>query len=541
MSLASEMWQLLSGGWRRLYGYGRNVPKTSTPPPPPAANASPLARFTTSLGTGNTVNFNASGSGDTDGTISAYSWAFGDGATGTGVTTSHTYTTAGTYTVVLTVTDDRGASGTATAAVTTGVTNTLPSPSFTVAPSGLSVFVDGTASTDPDGTITTYAWNFGDSGTATGTTANHTYTAAGTYTVRLTVTDNLGGVANTTRTVSVSSVVTADTYKLGDPLIENVNVGAGLTGIGYTAKSALTVHNGDWTITTAGQQIKDTRITGRLIIRAANVVAENCVIECRNGSIGNPLDINSNAYNFTGRFLTIGENIVPNLKPNGVGDKGGWFLDRCVIKNTVDGMRIQTGKVHLKSTLIKDICVLSPDPQQQSDNKTHADIIQIEGGDDIWIEWCDLLGYQAPTSIGTPSDGTHLVQRVASPNWLDTTSTGAGTYALTNSTSTIMLTPNVSTITNLRIENNLLGGGFYIVNGGATGVVNCTGVIQNNRLRKDAFLNTGGNKYPESGGTPAGIMLKSASPITVTANIWVDKANGDKPYSPNQVAARGNA
>src|SRR5205823_9193764 len=118
-----------------------------------------------------------------------------------------------TYTVVLTVTDDRGATGTATAAVTTGVTNTLPSPSFTVAPSGLSVFVDGTASSDSDGTITSYAWNFGDSGTATGVTANHTYTAAGTYTVRLTVTDNLGGVANTTRTVSVSNVVTADTYK----------------------------------------------------------------------------------------------------------------------------------------------------------------------------------------------------------------------------------------------------------------------------------------------------------------------------------------
>jgi PKD repeat protein len=60
-----------------------------------------------------TVNFDGSGSYDSDGTIEAYSWNFGDGASGTGVTTSHTFTssTDRTYTVILTVTDDGGKTG----------------------------------------------------------------------------------------------------------------------------------------------------------------------------------------------------------------------------------------------------------------------------------------------------------------------------------------------------------------------------------------------------------------------------------------------
>ncbi|HEX32137.1 MAG TPA: PKD domain-containing protein, partial [Candidatus Acetothermia bacterium] len=50
----------------------------------------------------------------TDGTIASYNWIFGDGDTATGVTTSHTYTTSGTYTIVLTVIDDQGAPASAT-------------------------------------------------------------------------------------------------------------------------------------------------------------------------------------------------------------------------------------------------------------------------------------------------------------------------------------------------------------------------------------------------------------------------------------------
>ena len=83
--------------------------------------------------------------------------------------------------------------------------NVLPTASFTETVTDLGVAVDGSASVDPDGTIASYAWTFGDGGTATGATASHTYAAAGTYPVVLTVTDNEGGTATLTKHVTVTA------------------------------------------------------------------------------------------------------------------------------------------------------------------------------------------------------------------------------------------------------------------------------------------------------------------------------------------------
>ena len=76
-------------------------------------------------------------------------------------------------------------------------------PASGVAP--LSVTFDGSGSSDNDGTILSYAWNFGDGTTATGVTANHTYTAPGNFSARLTVTDNLGASNSTTTTIQVNA------------------------------------------------------------------------------------------------------------------------------------------------------------------------------------------------------------------------------------------------------------------------------------------------------------------------------------------------
>jgi microbial collagenase len=64
------------------------------------------------------INFDSSGSVDSDGSIVSYNWDFGDGTTGTGNNFSHSYANANNYTVTLTVTDNEGAIGTATAMVT---------------------------------------------------------------------------------------------------------------------------------------------------------------------------------------------------------------------------------------------------------------------------------------------------------------------------------------------------------------------------------------------------------------------------------------
>jgi len=84
-------------------------------------NLSPTASFTTSPTSGEaplTVSFDASASADTDGTVTDYTWSFGDGTSGNNAEVSHTYTSAGAYTVTLTVTDNDGATGIKTTAVT---------------------------------------------------------------------------------------------------------------------------------------------------------------------------------------------------------------------------------------------------------------------------------------------------------------------------------------------------------------------------------------------------------------------------------------
>lgn len=174
---------------------------------PAATNEPPTAAFggsPTSPKSGEELTLDASSSSDDKG-IASYTWDFGDGTTGTGVAPRHTYATPGTYTITLTVADEEGLTGTVSHEVT--VQNRPPSAAFTSSPaaprSGDAVAFDGTGSTDPDGEIEAYAWDFGDGTTGTGATPSHTYPAAGTYTVKLTVTDAGGATDSVSHTVTV--------------------------------------------------------------------------------------------------------------------------------------------------------------------------------------------------------------------------------------------------------------------------------------------------------------------------------------------------
>ena len=140
---------------------------TVTDPPPPTAF------FVTNLAF-LTASFDADGSGDVDGTIENYAWDFGDGTTGTGVTADHTYAVGGFYTVTLDVTDDDGHTGTYSELFEFAAAPP-PTASFTSSSSYLTASFNGTGSSDPDGTIAGYAWDFGDGTTGTGATASHTY------------------------------------------------------------------------------------------------------------------------------------------------------------------------------------------------------------------------------------------------------------------------------------------------------------------------------------------------------------------------------
>jgi PKD repeat protein len=107
--------------------------------------------------TGVPVAFNSAGSSDPDGTISRYSWTFGDGSTSLASNPSHTYTKPGTYTVVLRVTDNKGATATSstTVRVDSRLSVTLSGPgSVTSSPSGISCPGD-CSETYPEGTSVT--------------------------------------------------------------------------------------------------------------------------------------------------------------------------------------------------------------------------------------------------------------------------------------------------------------------------------------------------------------------------------------------------
>ena len=157
------------------------------------------------------VSFDGSGSSDPDGSIASYSWDFGDSSPpNTTVSPSHTYTSPGTYSAVLTVTDNQGATGTATKVITViPKPNILPNASITtVSVAGtipLTVNLSGSNSNDPDGTIASYSWDLGNGQTSTAVTAQGNYTVAGSYTVTLTVTDNQGGTGTQQLTIDVSA------------------------------------------------------------------------------------------------------------------------------------------------------------------------------------------------------------------------------------------------------------------------------------------------------------------------------------------------
>jgi len=180
------------------------------------SNQSPVAAFSASPTNpmlNAWVNFDATASADTDGTIASYAWNFGDGSTGTGSLIWHQFTSSGTYIVTLTVTDDDGATDSTSLAIQVGPSNQSPIAGFTFSPTipAVNAWVqfDGSMSSDSDGSITNYAWNFGDGTTDIGSMVWHRFSAPGIYAVTLTVTDNDGATATTTQTIQVGGAANA--------------------------------------------------------------------------------------------------------------------------------------------------------------------------------------------------------------------------------------------------------------------------------------------------------------------------------------------
>ncbi|HEY7313483.1 MAG TPA: Ig-like domain-containing protein, partial [Gemmataceae bacterium] len=197
-------------------------PPPASPPPPPPPTTPPMANAgpTESGKEGSAVQFAGTANGGS-GSLS-YLWNFGDGSTASGtLTPSHTYSTAGTYTVSLTVTDSANESSqsTTTAAVSDVAPTANPGGPYSAAP-GTAINFSGSGSVpDPKDTLT-YLWNFGDGSTSTSQNPSHAYTSAGNYNVTFTVTASDGAKTTATTTATIAAATTASQ----DPLLYQANV-----------------------------------------------------------------------------------------------------------------------------------------------------------------------------------------------------------------------------------------------------------------------------------------------------------------------------
>jgi PKD repeat protein len=213
------------------------------------------------------VGFDPSASSSSNG-YSSVSWSFGDGTTsfdpsGSGpATVSHIYGAPGSYTVVLTLVDPEGnisqagrqvtvSGGTppppsGTGGTPTGTTGSQsgdqpPTAAFalrtTYRGTGQPLKFDASASHDPDGSITSYAWSFGDGSVASGANPTHAFRTTGTYTVTLGVRDSAGLSASTSwRVTIVKAKITRHSVRNktrnGATILLTVNAPGRLSGVG---------------------------------------------------------------------------------------------------------------------------------------------------------------------------------------------------------------------------------------------------------------------------------------------------------------------
>lgn len=172
-----------------------------------------------------TVRFDSSASSD-DGVIVSRLWDFGDGSTSQNIAPTHDFTGTGQFAVKLTITDDVGAQASRT--INISVTESpvaVISTDRTVAEAAPAVInFNASSSFDPDGSIDSFQWDFGDGTRELLEQVAHVYSASGTYTVRLTVTDNVGVTNSTTAIIQVGIPTPAIGFRAPGPDRKNIVV-----------------------------------------------------------------------------------------------------------------------------------------------------------------------------------------------------------------------------------------------------------------------------------------------------------------------------
>jgi len=238
-------------GQRKLSTVSWGVGYTFVAEPPP--NQAPSASFADEC-TGLTCTFTDT-STDNDGQIASRVWNVGADPTEPVVT--HTFPADGTYSVSLTVTDNKGATDTETRSVTVAAeaANEPPTADFSFGCTDLACdFID--TSSDSDGDVVEWSWDFGDGGTSTEPSPRHPFGTAGTYEVTLTVTDDDGATGSMNQSVTVSAGTTTITLSVHAYKVKGLQK-ADLTWTGATSTNVDIYRNG-FVIATTGNDGFDT-------------------------------------------------------------------------------------------------------------------------------------------------------------------------------------------------------------------------------------------------------------------------------------------
>jgi PKD repeat protein len=198
-----------------------------------APNVLPVAVASASPQTGPApldVTFFAQGSYDPDGSLGNFEWHFDDGGSYFGAIAYNTFATPGVHHATLTVHDSRFGTNTDTVAVVVQLPNAAPVVVVAATPlsgdSPLTVSFSSAGTHDPDGSIVSYAWTFGDGTTSSEQNPSHVYTSAAYYDATLTVTDNRGGTASASITIHVTGDCFVSCLRSTDIQLSGQNAGS---------------------------------------------------------------------------------------------------------------------------------------------------------------------------------------------------------------------------------------------------------------------------------------------------------------------------
>ncbi|HEX9907246.1 MAG TPA: PKD domain-containing protein [Thermoplasmata archaeon] len=222
---------------------------------PESVNKAPVASFLYDADN-LTVDFDASTSSDSDGSIVHYSWTFGDGEekNSSAPVVTYEYAANGSYSVKLTVTDNGNAKNSTEKKVNVKIEEVPRRPVAEIEVvniDNLTVQLSGAESEAFDGrTIVNYSWSFGDGGEAFGVEVTHTFAANGTYEVNLTVTDSEDLNDSDSKDVTVSKEITPThkTPRAGIGIVEIDELTVTVSGESSKAFDGYSIVNYSWTL-----------------------------------------------------------------------------------------------------------------------------------------------------------------------------------------------------------------------------------------------------------------------------------------------------